>query len=202
MRLVVLTIPVAILVGYLAGGRLGNLANVPFRWPLSGLAGIALQFAPVAGTGGTVLLVGSFLFLFVAAGVNRRLPGFALILVGLWLNFVVITINEGMPVTRHALTASGQVNTLSELQSGADTKHHLASDQDALVFLGDAIPIPAPIHQAVSLGDLLTYSGAMWFVIRGMRAPAPRPADGSRAADPEAEDRRSGPVELSTAESS
>jgi hypothetical protein len=31
MRLVVLTIPVAILVGYLAGGRLGNLANVRFR---------------------------------------------------------------------------------------------------------------------------------------------------------------------------
>jgi hypothetical protein len=202
MRLVVLTIPVAILVGYLAGGRLGNLANVPFRWPVSGLAGIALQFAPVAGTGGTVLLVGSFLFLFVAAGVNRRLPGFALILVGLWLNFVVITINEGMPVTRHALTASGQVNTLSELQSGADTKHHLASDQDALVFLGDAIPIPPPIHQAVSLGDLLTYSGAMWFVIRGMRAPAPQPADGAQVADPEAEDRRSGPVELSMAETS
>jgi hypothetical protein len=202
MRLVVLTIPVAILVGYLAGGRLGNLANVPFRWPVSGLAGIALQFAPVAGTGGTVLLVGSFLFLFVAAGVNRRLPGFALILVGLWLNFVVITINEGMPVTRHALTASGQANTLSELQSGADTKHHLASDQDALVFLGDAIPIPPPVHQAVSLGDLLTYSGAMWFVIRGMRAPAPQRADGSRAADPEAEDRRAGAVELSTAETS
>jgi hypothetical protein len=200
MRLVVLTIPVAILVGYMAGGRLGNIANVPFRWPVSGLAGIALQFAPVAGTGGTLLLVGSFLFLFVAAGVNRRLPGFALILVGLWLNFVVITINEGMPVTRHALAASGQANTLSDLRSGADTKHHLASDDDALVFLGDAIPIPPPVRQAVSLGDLLTYAGAMWFVIRGMRAPAPAPAEGALAADLEAEDRRSGHVELSTAE--
>jgi hypothetical protein len=202
MRLVALTIPVAILVGYLAGGRLGNLANVRFRWPVCGLAGIALQFAPVAGTGGTLLLVGSFLFLFVAAGVNRRLPGFALILVGLWLNFVVITINEGMPVTRNALIRSGQANTLSELRSGADTKHHLASEEDAMVFLGDAIPIPPPVHQAVSLGDLLTYSGAMWFVIRGMRAPAPQPAYGARAADPEAEDRRSGPVELSRAETS
>jgi hypothetical protein len=200
MRLVLLTIPVAILVGYLAGGRLGNIANVPFRWPVSGLAGIALQFAPVSGTGGTLLLVGSFLFLFVAAGVNRKLPGFALILVGLWFNFLVITINEGMPVTRHALTASGQTNTLSDLRSGSDTKHHLASDEDALVFLGDAIPIPPPVRQAVSLGDLLTYAGAMWFVIRAMRAAAPQPADGARAADPE--DRRSGPAEVSTAESS
>lgn len=200
MRLVMLTIPVAVLVGYLAGGRLGNLANVRFRWPMSGLAGIALQFAPVAGTGGTLLLVASFLFLFVAAGVNRRLPGFALILVGLWLNFVVITVNEGMPVTQHALVASGQANTLADLRSGADTKHHLASDKDELLFLGDAIPIPPPVHQAVSLGDLLTYSGAMWFVIRGMRRQAPQAADGQEAHGSEAEDRRSGSVELSTAE--
>ena len=202
MRLVVLTIPVAILVGYLTGGRLGNLANVRFRWPMSGLAGIALQFAPVAGTGGTLLLVGSFLFLFVAAGVNRRLPGFALILVGLWLNFVVITINEGMPVTRTALAASGQANTLAELRSGADTKHHLASSEDALVFLGDAIPIPPPVRQAVSLGDLFAYSGAMWFVIRGMRAPAPRREEAAGAAHPETDDRRTAPGELSPAETS
>jgi hypothetical protein len=105
-----------------------------------------------------------------------------------------------MPVTRHTLVASGQANTLSDLRSGADTKHHLASDDDALVFLGDAIPIPPPVRQAVSLGDLLTYAGAMWFVIRAMRAAAPQPADGARAADPE--DRRSGPAEVSTAESS
>jgi hypothetical protein len=202
MRLVVLTIPVAVLVGYLAGGRLANLANVRFRWPLSGLLGIALQFAPVAGTGGTLLLVASFLFLFVAAGVNHRLPGFALILVGLWLNFVVITVNEGMPVTGQALVASGQVNTLADLRSGADTKHHLASDRDELVFLGDAIPIPPPIHQAVSIGDLLAYSGAMWFVVRGMRRQTPQAADGAETQGLEAEDPPPGPTELSTAKAS
>lgn len=184
MRLVVLTIPVAILVGYLAGGRLGNLADLRFRWPPAGLAGIALQFAPVAGRGGTWLLVTSFLFLFVAAGVNRSLPGFAFILIGLWLNFVVITVNGGMPVTAHALAASGQADTLGALRSGGDTKHHLATGADELVLLGDAIPIPPPVHQAVSLGDLFTYSGAMWFVIRGMRrstVPAPEPAELSTA---------------------
>jgi hypothetical protein len=202
MRLVIVTIPVAIVVGYLAGGRLGNLANVRFRWPMSGLAGIALQFAPVAGTGGTLLLVASFLFLFVAAGVNRRLPGFAVILVGLWLNFVVITVNEGMPVTEHALVASGQVNTLADLRSGADTKHHLASDRDQLVFLGDAIPIPPPIHQAVSIGDLLAYSGAMWFVVRGMRRPAPQAADRPETYGLGAEDPPPRPADLSAAEAS
>jgi hypothetical protein len=195
MRLVVLTLPVAVLVGYMAGGRLGELANVRLRWPMSGIAGIALQFAPVAGTGGTLLLVASFLFLFVAAGVNRRLPGFALIMAGLWLNFIVITVNEGMPVSQHALVASGQTATLPELRSGADTKHHLASDRDELVFLGDVVPIPPPIHQAVSIGDLLAYSGAMVFVIRGMRRPA---SQGAGA--PEVEDRRSGSVKLSAGE--
>jgi hypothetical protein len=202
MRLVVVTIPVAILVGYLTGGRLGNLANVRFRWPVIGLVGIALQFAPVAGTGGTLLLVASFLFLFVASGVNYGLPGFAVILIGLWLNGVVFTVNEGMPVTEHALVASGQVNTLADLRSGADTKHHLASDRDQLVFLGDAIPIPPPIHQAVSIGDLLAYSGAMWFVVRGMRRPTPQPADGPETQPLEAEDPPPGPTELSTAKAS
>lgn len=43
-------------------------------------------------------------------------------------------------------------------------------------------------------GRLGNYSGAMWFVIRGMRRPA------SQAA--EAEDRRPGSVELSTGEAS
>jgi hypothetical protein len=202
MRLVVVTIPVAILVGYLTGGRLGNLANVHFRWPVIGLVGIVLQFAPVAGTGGTLLLVASFLFLFVAAGVNYRLPGFAVILIGLWLNFVVITVNEGMPVTEHALVASGQVNTLADLRSGADTKHHLASDRDELVPLGDAIPIPPPIHQAVSIGDLLAYSGAMWFVVRSMRRPGPAAADPATTHGLEAEDPAPRPADLSAAEAS
>jgi hypothetical protein len=169
MRLVAFTIPTAVLLGYLAGGRLGRLGAAQFRWPLVGLAGIALQFAPFGGSPGYLLLLGSFVLLFVAAGVNRRLPGFVLVLAGLWLNFLVIAVDHGMPVTLHALTASGQQETLNELTAHPGAKHHLATSADVLLPLADRIPIGSPVHQAVSFGDLLVHAGAIWFVVRGMR---------------------------------
>ena len=169
MRLILFTFPIAIAIGYALGGRLSNLGRVSFRWPLAGILGVALQFAPVGGSGGYLLLVASFLLLIVAAAANWRLPGFILIIAGLWLNFMVITVNEGMPVTRQAIVASGQAETLAELVDSPESKHHLAGPDDELLFLGDHIAVPPPVKQAISLGDVLAYTGAMWFVVAGMR---------------------------------
>ena len=171
MRLVLFTFPLAIALGFILGGRLGRLAGVSVRWPALGLTGIALQLLPVGGTPAYVCLMGSFVLLFVVAGVNWRLAGFVLILAGMWLNFLVITVNEGMPVTRDALLASGQRETLTDLRNAGGAKHHLAGDDDDLVFLGDAIGVPSPVRQAISVGDIFTYTGAAWFVISGMRTP-------------------------------
>ena len=201
MRIVLFAMSAAVPLGYLAGGRLGNLAKLRFRWPLAGAAGIGLQFVPAAGTVGTLLLVASFLFLLAAAGRNRRLPGFVLILAGLWLNFLVITVNEGMPVTRNALVASAQADTLASMNSGTDPKHHLATGRDQLVFLADTIPIPPPVHQALSVGDLLAYSGAAWFVTGGMRRNAAVPDPPAGGLEPQPTDGRDPhQTELATAE--
>lgn len=179
MRLVLVTIPVAVLVGYLAGGRLGRLAHAPVRWRSLALAGIALQFAPVSGAPGVVVLLASFALLLTFAGANTRLPGLPLVLLGLLLNSVVIGANQGMPVTRDALVASGQRDTLGDLIERPGAKHHLATSEDVLLPLADAIPIGYPIRQAVSAGDLFVHVGAMLFVVSGMRrrAPLPSPAD-------------------------
>jgi hypothetical protein len=108
MRLLLFTIPPALVLGLLFGGRPSNLAETSFRWPLAGLAGIALQFLPIGGTAGTMILTLSFVCLFIDVGVNWRLTGFVLILAGLRLNLVVITVNQGMPVTEHAIVAAGR----------------------------------------------------------------------------------------------
>lgn len=167
MRLVLFTLPVAIAVGYLLGGRLRNLAGVSLRYPGAGLAGLGLQVLPVGGTLGHLLLLGSFVLLLLVAGVNWRLAGFVLVVAGLWLNFVVIAVNGGMPVTAGAFVASGQTDGLDDLAAGG--RHHLATPRDELVFLADSIPVPAPIRRAMSVGDLVAYAGAMWFVVAGMR---------------------------------
>ena len=169
MRLVLFTFPLAIGLGYLLGGRLSNIGRVKFRHGWAGFVGVILQFLPIGGTLGYLVLVASFLLLLFVASVNWKLPGFLLVLVGLWMNFLVIVVNEGMPVTREAIVASGQADTLDDLVDAGGTKHHLATPEDDLVFLGDRIALPSPVRQAVSIGDVVAYAGAMWFVVAGMR---------------------------------
>jgi len=169
MRLILATVLLAVLAGYVAGGRLTGISTLRIRWPVLALVGVALQFVPAGGDAGVWVLIASFVFLIVFTAANIRMPGFPLIAVGLLLNFLVIAVNQGMPVTKHALFASGQANTYHELRTDGGTKHHLANGDDELSFLGDDIAIPRPVAQAVSVGDLFVYGGAAWFLIVGMR---------------------------------
>jgi len=179
MRLVLLAFPLAIGLGYLLGGRLRNLGGTRFRHAWAGVAGVALQFLPAGGTLGSIVLVASFALLLMVAIANWRLSGFALVVAGLCLNFLVIAVNQGMPVTREAVIASGQADTLGDLRDDGGSKHHLATADDELLFLADRFGVPAPVKQAVSIGDVLAYAGAMWFIVAGMRRPNERTeADG------------------------
>jgi Family of unknown function (DUF5317) len=184
MRLVLLALSIALLIGLATGGRPGRLAEIRLRWPVLGLIGIGLQLIPATGAVGMALLLSSFAFLGAVTTANLRLPGFPLIMVGLALNLLVISVNGGMPVTADALIRSGQRATMTDLMHHGGSKHHLATDSDRLVELADAIPIGPPIRQAVSVGDILAYAGVAWFVIRGMhRRRAVRSPGGTADAD-------------------
>jgi uncharacterized protein DUF5317 len=121
-----------------------------------------------------VLLIG-----FAVINLRARVPGFVLILIGMLMNVTVIAANDGMPVSRGALVASHQEETLPILLHGAGAKHHLAGPNDRLMFLADVIAVP-PLDQVVSLGDVFAYGGVVWLIVAGMR-------------------RRDGAVELGTA---
>jgi hypothetical protein len=169
MRLVLVTFTLALVVGYLCRGRLSSLANLKVRWAPLAFVGLALQFAPLPGQAWPMtMLYLSFALLFAFAIVNLKVAGFPLILIGVVLNFTVIVANNGMPVSRHALEASGQTSTLAYLIEHGGAKHHLAGPGDHLLFLGDVIAV-RPIQQAVSLGDIFTYSGVFWLIAAGMR---------------------------------
>ena len=84
-----------------------------------------MQLIPVSGHGLAIgLLIASYPVLLAFAFANIRLAGFVLIFVGLALNLTVIAANQGMPVTRHALVASGQGSLLGDLE------HHVAGVRD------------------------------------------------------------------------
>jgi hypothetical protein len=114
------------------------------------------------------MLLLSLVILFLVAVANWRLSGFIVIAVGVLLNFVVIGTNHGMPVSRDAVLAAGGSDRIAELPREPGSRHHLASEEDALLFLGDVIGIRPPFGVVVSVGDLLTYGGATAFVIAAM----------------------------------
>lgn len=173
MRLILLTVAIAIGVGLLAGGRFSVFPSIPVRWWWLAIAGVVLQFVPVSGELGYLSLLASFVLLLVFAFINLRSPGFILILTGLLLNTVVIAANHGMPVTQRALTRSGQTATLADLIEHGGAKHHLAKSDTVLLALGDVIAFPSPIAQAVSAGDLCVHVGVGWFVVAALRPRRP-----------------------------
>jgi Family of unknown function (DUF5317) len=166
-------VALALAIGYLAGGRLSGFDTLRLRaWWLAPL-GLALQvqFPWLRHSGpnaGVPYLIASYGVLILFAGLNLRLAGFPLILAGLALNLLVVGVNDGMPVTRSALVTSGQEDVLKDLRSGG-AKHHLSSGDDVLLPIADVIPIPPPIRQVVSVGDVLIYGGMVWLVVATMR---------------------------------
>jgi hypothetical protein len=170
MRLIATSLALAVVIGYLLGGRLSSVASLRVRWQPLAVVGLALQVIPVPGRAlPLALLYVSFALLiaFALANVAAGVAGSWLILIGIALNFVVIGLNQGMPVTRDALVASGQGETLAVLLDDGGAKHHLAGPDDRLLFLGDVLPI-RPIRMVASPGDLIAYGGVVWLVVAAM----------------------------------
>jgi hypothetical protein len=169
VRLVLLVLLIAVGVGVLTGGRLSALSGLKIRWAPLALLGFALQIVAPTGRWSFPTLMASFVLLTVFGVVNLKVPGFALILAGILMNFLVIGINSGMPVEGYALTKSGQADTLTMLIEEGGAKHHLAGPEDQLLFLADALPIAPPFRQAVSAGDVVAYVGVAYVVVAGMQ---------------------------------
>lgn len=174
MRLIMFTVVAATAAGLLAGGTLRDFPSVKIRSAWLALAGVVLQFIPFGGAIGTAFLYASFASLIAFAAINIRARGFALILIGLALNAVVIVANQGMPVTRNALEGSHQSATLDELIADGGAKHHLADRGTILLPLGDVIPLGTPLDQAISIGDVCVQLGAAWFIVAMMPRRSPR----------------------------
>lgn len=205
-------VALAVVLGYLLGGRLKAFENFRLRWWGLVIVGLAIQFIPLPeGEGGTDLVVRtaalaiSYTVLVAFAVANVRMPGMPLVLIGVAANFLVIVVNGGMPVSESALVDSGQGDVVRTLREAGSDKHHLMDDDDSLTFLADVIPVPKPIGQAISIGDVFVYAGLVWLTVEAMRGRIPSspteqgPYRGrhrrgtTRAPDLEAE--RPGPVE-------
>lgn len=182
---ILMVILFAVVIGYLAGGRLRNFEPMRVNWWALAFGGIVLQALPVPDVDGldprvvgAAMLIGSYALLLAFLAVNRWIPAAPLMAAGLLLNLTVVGLNGGMPVSAEAVRSAGGIDSLEALADVPSPKHHLMTDEDALRMLGDVIPIPEPIGVVLSIGDVLLYAGMGWFVIQVMRGRSrenPRP---------------------------
>jgi hypothetical protein len=148
-------------------------------------AGLAVQLTAqiwspdwLGGVAGTAVILASNLLVAAFLVMNRRIPGLALILVGLALNVVVIAANGAMPVSASAARNAG-VEPPGE--GVGDVEHELLTDETNLPWLGDVLSFPG-LPGVFSVGDVvlalgvgqLVYSRATWN--KGPRRAAREPA--------------------------
>jgi hypothetical protein len=171
---------IGLLFGWGFGGALRNVAHVQVRlWFLFPIA-LILQAVPIPqGDTGTarlfpfLALEASYVLLAMGVLANWRVRGFRLILLGLLLNAIPITLNQGMPVSGDAVRDAGGDPATVPTERGQ--KHHLLTFEDQLEFLGDVISVRPPFRTVISVGDIAMYVGAAWFLAAAMVAEPERP---------------------------
>lgn len=161
-----------LVLGTIAGGRLGGLAELQFRWWPVALGGLIVQlvlFSPFAEglvSAGPVAYSASTALVCIA--VLRNVRGnarFGVVVAGALSNLAAIVANGGyMPVTPDALAASGHATATGYSNS-------LASSRPALDVLVDrfALPPDLPFSNVFSVGDVLIAIGIVMVIIGLMR---------------------------------
>lgn len=156
----------SLLVAYLRGGRLRS--EIPgLIYPVLGLL---LQMSLSRLYPGTVIgalaNLGGFLLVLPFLWLNRRSVGLAVLLVGMAMNFAVISANGGrMPADNDQVVAMGETVPEGELP-----KHQPLTPETNLPFLADVIPL-GPLPVLVSIGDLVAWCGIFLFVQELMGRP-------------------------------
>ena len=181
-----LPVVLALVLGTVAGGRASRLAELHLRawWLLLAALGVQLVAFPVgvlpwttAPRVASALWIASYALLIVVAVLNVRVPGVAVVAVGMALNIVAVLANGGtMPVLPRAMLAAGD-HYATFANSTATADPHLP-------WLVDRWAAPGwiPLANVFSVGDLVIAVGAMILVLAAMGigtpGPAPRPSRG------------------------
>jgi hypothetical protein len=172
-----------LLVAVARGGDIRQLAHVRLRFGWVPLIALLLQVVIFSSawdnsrfaTLTPILYVTSMLLLAVVISLNWRLPGFALIGVGVLSNALVIALNGGrMPASLGAVTAAGLQDVAIKAGAvGSAANSILIDPQTRLPFLADVFAIPrwVPLANVLSVGDILIAIGAVWFFFGVVRRP-------------------------------
>jgi hypothetical protein len=171
-------IPIGIVIGLVAHGRLDGLIHLEFRWAALAVGGLLVQvvlFTPLGSElAGDALVppiyIVSTLAVFVAVVRNLRIPGMAIVAVGALCNLVAISANGGlMPASAGALALAG-------FGGPGEHTNSVVLDNPAFEPLTDIYALPAwlPFANVFSVGDVLIGVGVAVAIVVTMRRGEPR----------------------------
>lgn len=152
----------------LRGGRLQRLAEVELRhvwliWATIIVQTVIFELPSTIVTDTTyaVVHIATYVTAFAFLGLNRHIPGAAIIGTGAAGNALAIAANGGvMPASPSAWRSAGlPVAPPGQFENSDLTEHA------NLAFLGDVFAIPEawPLSNVFSLGDIVIVIGGTWF---------------------------------------
>ena len=168
MAWMLVVIVVSIAVAVFRGGKISNLPDIHADgWPLLFLGfgmQIGANFVPDDQRSLAVgLLLASYGTLILMVWLNRRESGMWIAGLGILMNFIVISVNGGMPVLDASVEIAGGSSNLA-----LDAKHVWLDATTRLPFLADVLPLPGAV---ISLGDVFLAIGLGVFVEDQLQQP-------------------------------
>jgi hypothetical protein len=124
----------------------------------------------------TQLYMFSMALLTIWVALNWRIPGMALMALGLLSNFVAIAVNGGyMPVSPESARYAGRLERYADDGLPVANNSIATGDQAQLWLLTDILPIPAglPFASVYSIGDVLLTIGGAQLCYRAIRRQPP-----------------------------
>ena len=179
--LFLIAVLVGVVVGYVRGGRLGNLSQFGLRFVWLVAVALAIQLLvfplfserPIIPFGTTAFHAISYVLVFAFLFINLRIWPLVVIGVGAILNVLAIAFNSGrMPVSMTALERTGAVTMIQFLSESPVYGNVVKmSETTRLNVLGDwlYLPVWSPITAAFSLGDVVIILGLIALIVKGMK---------------------------------
>lgn len=165
-----------LIVGFLRRGSLRGFLDIRLKygWMFPILLAVQLMMYWLqakyawASTISTYVFMSVYIIGFVFLWLNRKEKGFIILLIGAFLNFLVMVANGGrMPVSLEAAQAVLDPFYVETLRQGIVYGKHVAlTESTRLAFLGDIIPLTKPYykHQVISIGDVVMGIGIFLYI--------------------------------------
>ncbi len=164
----------AVVVGYLRGGRLNGYLKKPLRGIYLPVAGFLMEssfiWLPRIITAPParwlwIIVVAEYLCLFTFLFWNRDERALWLVALGTAANLMAIAANQmRMPVSPVIFEFSSLSGFVERVRSGELIEYVLVGRNAPLWWLGDCIPIPWGVPGVASAGDFLMGVGMFWWV--------------------------------------